>query len=212
MTNDGNGLQMLSANRIDAKTSTQPGSSKRKGQLRRAEFPLAAGDMFINPFCDTVIKTPLGEIAAGKNSLLLISVDSSLHFVRVTSFESGGKSAKLMVEGQPLAIDAGQEIVLSRETNSESLVRRADGVGRRGTTMVHLNSGITAHVSDVAIVTLLARHKCLRALANPQTPAERSIASRLLKIAAALDQVTRYRGPYTAHSLPEVSTWKRTSH
>jgi hypothetical protein len=164
------------------------------------EISLAAGQMFINSLRDTRVTTEFGLIRVKRGALVSVSVESGMLKVIACS---GPNDVTVECGQKTISLMPGEELTVSKHQPTKASC--ADGVGRRRVRSIAFGKSIDdsyATICDISIVSFIANLPHLQSLAHATSPLERKISERLLKTAAALQQVTAGRGVYTAEPSP----------
>ncbi|MBX9725549.1 MAG: hypothetical protein K2X81_29395, partial [Candidatus Obscuribacterales bacterium] len=134
------------------------------------------------------------EIQTFKGALASVRVHDGSTYVSACG-ASG--TVSIIVNGQHIMLNSGEEMVISNHKPDDSEIHPSDGLGRR-------NSHTTAYgskyvtISDFSIISMVSNHETLFAFHNSESSSERKLLDRLLKTAATVDLVLKYRGAYTA--------------
>jgi hypothetical protein len=157
-------------------------------------------DMLINPKENIAIRTAFGDIKVRKGAVT--SVSQNARGLRITAL-SGPADVVVEIGKQTLTLAPGEEVFLSEAGSAETGVRRADGVGRRGFVRHAFPNGVVAQRCEVSILSMISNAGHMQKLSRPQTKAEKAIASRLMKTAAALHMMTAGHGSFSAIAKPK---------
>ncbi len=171
--------------------------ARPKAQFAHSEqgnLHLASGELFLNATSQLKVSTDDAEVQVQKGALVSVRAEDGCTYVRVCS--SSG-TVKVNVIGKILTLNSGEELVVSNHKPDNSEIRPADGLGRRNTHTVALGNKYVT-VSDFSIVSMVSNHETLYALHNSGQNQDRQLIDRMLKTAATVDMVLRYRGAYSA--------------
>jgi hypothetical protein len=163
--------------------------------------------MFINPLRATVVRTSLGDVHIRKGALVSIALEDDA--LRVSACSGPGDVA-IKIGERTIVLAPGEEAMLSTHVPSDEEHLRADGVGRRSSHSLAIDRNLHLTTSEFSIITMLANVEHLKTLSQPTSPVEKRLGDRLLKTAAALQQLTSARGSYTAR--PNVSHHQTAPH
>lgn len=167
------------------------------------EIDLLSGEMFINPLRQTVIHCNHGDVFVRKGALVsIVAEDESMTVASC----SGPGDVVVQVAQHRILLAPGQEAKVS--SHVDGAAGRADGVGRRNAQTVALTKGLHLTTSDFSIVSMMSNVVHMQTLIHPTTSIEKRISDRLLKAAAAVQQLTSRRGAYTARPAIKRSTPK----
>src|SRR5262249_28335296 len=120
---------------------------------------VVSGELFVNPLRNTTIRFGAGsgfenaEVCATKGALLSVSVERC--GLRVAAC-SGPGDVILKAFGRSIALNPGQEVVVSNHVLTGEEHHKSDGVGRRQSRTVALSGGLYATICDVSIVSMVA--------------------------------------------------------
>jgi len=167
----------------------------------RAVVTLRSGTLFMNTLEPLEINVGAAKIFARKGSLSSISNDNGL--IRIIAC-SGPGDLTIQLGPHKIALAPGEEILLSDHKPEASEILQEDGIGRRFTTTAQLSEGIFVAKSDVSLITMLANQAHLRSLVRSNKASEKAIATRILKTAAVLGQVTNNRGSFVSRSNKQI--------
>jgi hypothetical protein len=163
----------------------------------------SGGDaVLLQPSSNATIEIEGAIIKMKKNSLVAISMQEAL---RVVNCGNLGE-VEIVIGGRVIPIHPGQEARLGASSVTTNLLQ--DGVGRRGFAKHMLPGGKHLSFSEISLTSMLTQHEYLAIIARPRTSAERNIANRFLKTAAALTMTTQHRGAFSA--LPKARSGTAT--
>jgi hypothetical protein len=160
---------------------------------------LHRGELFLHALRDTTIKTRLAIVSVKKNALLSIAVTPDA--IRVIAC-SGPMDVTITTGTRTIPLAVAEEAVISDHVLSRDECYRPDGIGRRDTDQYPLGDGLTLTISEVSLTSFLATAQHIKPLRQARTPSNKSTAFRLIKTAAALQQLTQHKGSYTARQRP----------
>jgi hypothetical protein len=118
---------------------------------------------------------------------------------------SGPGDVVIEVAGKKLSVAPGQEMIVSNRMLGMEDHLKADGVGRRSFHTYALSSNLYVSECDVSIISLLNNVEHLKQLKHPKAATEKRLSAALLKTAASVEMITRYRGAYRARCLEAPS-------
>jgi hypothetical protein len=159
-----------------------------------ARGTLQSGEFFLNPLADTTVRTRFGNVILKKDALVALSVEAA--GLRVIGCSRPG-DVRVQVGDSKIDVQPGTEVMVSERKLSADEYSRADGIGRRNFSSQQIAGGMFVSGSEVSVVSLL-KGRYAHTLAHPATAAEKRIVSRMLKTAAAIQQLTVRRGAYQA--------------
>jgi hypothetical protein len=143
---------------------------------------------------DTLVK-----VSARKGALF--ALDRDVDVVRVRSLNGCG-DVRVSVLGQTVSLAAGHELTLTMQLPVEEQIKPADGIGRRDHSTRKVYDRLHATVCDFSIVSAMSSAEPLCRMRNTSLAGERRVIERLIKAAAAVEAVTRAKGPYVAKPKP----------
>ena len=190
------GVQVLNACAPNLSgTRALPSSSQSHKNDVSYFITLQSGELFLNPLQAVTIKTPFGEIKAKKNAQLAVSFEDNI--LRVTAL-SGPNDVFFSLNDAHVILSPGEELSIANHILKDGEILKPDGVGRRNLKSFSLKNNVQLHatISEISIITMLNNSSHLKALIHSSKQREKFIATRLLKAAAAIDTVTRTKGPY----------------
>src|SRR5207253_2146332 len=120
----------------------------------------------INPERDTILRTPLAELHIKKKTLALLEREPN--GLRVTCLTG---RVDVVAGGKLIALNLGEEIVVSNHELTMDEQTKADGVGRRRFRNHALGAGLHAAICDVSLISLLRESEHLGAVRHPRNSA-----------------------------------------
>ncbi len=162
-------------------------------QERENCFNLYHGDVLINAVQKSTVNAGGCVVEIKPGSIVLVTREE--HVTRVRTLRDNTNNDVLAIcEGRKVRVASGQEVIFGED--NASIVRSIanDRVGRRRTELLGASDSIFC--SDVSIVHLMQTSEVLTRLRHSKTPEDRDIVGKVLKMAAAIQQVTTNRGPY----------------
>ena len=100
------------------------------------------------------------------------------------------------MDGQLIKFGVGQEVLVARDRVTASAVCQVDRVGRRRLIQFNSNNGMALQQSEVSIVTLFQNSDLLSRIRHSDHKTDRSITTKLIKMAACLATATGGHGAY----------------
>ena len=117
--------------------------------------------------------------------------------IAVMALHESGKNIRINIIGNEYTLHAGEMLVISKSQDGDlSSLNPVDGLAVRNVNEHKISNGSRAFVCDFSIISAMSRLGTLRSLKNSADNADRVAFNNMLKNAAALHQVTAYRGPY----------------
>ncbi len=117
--------------------------------------------------------------------------------LKVTNlYDTGASSVKVITTGGPIAIGAGEEVIIAADDKTISGTMQQDRLGRRNTKSHILPSTRCLAHSEISLVSLLENNTTVNQLARSCDPDDRNLSNRVLKMAACLMMATVKHGPY----------------
>ncbi len=153
---------------------------------------LSKGGVFLNTTESSIVKTDFVEVTARRSALVFVSA-----FDDSTTVRSCGNNGTVIVKinGKTVSLNSGEELIVSNHKPDYTEIRPSDGVGRRNSRTVIAGSKYIT-ISEFSILTMVSQHEKLFALRKSVDISERRLLARLLKTAATVDAVLKYRGSY----------------
>ena len=165
-------------------------------QFDNGRMELTKGEVFVNAIVPVKVCTESASIDATAGAMVSVKSCQGTSYIRACS---GGGTVLVQVDGRQFKLNAGEELVVSKHSQDVSEVRPADGVTRRQSQSEKLSYHFVT-LSEFAIISMLSSSNSLASLVHSNEGAQRHILSRLLKTAASVDAVTKYRGAYSRAS------------
>lgn len=158
---------------------------------------LRAGEILVAPSKGTTITAGTHKVILASGAIVHVVRDST-HLKIHNLCDSGANSVKVLSSaGRLLTVGIGQELILATEDGSYKLPPRDENIGRRKVERFVMD-GNQAMRSEVSTIALIQSSDLLRAVYTGTSPADKCIMDRIIKMAAALFQVTGKRGAYSA--------------
>jgi hypothetical protein len=155
---------------------------------------LSKGEIFVNTNAAVEIKTEAATVQTTKGALASVKSIQGCTYVRACS---GLGTVKVVVDKRIIELNPGEELVVTSHKQDESEMHPSDGLGRRFSHSMQIGQHHVT-VNDFAIITLLTNSDSLASVAHSNDAAARKLMDRMLKTAATVDLVFKYRGAYTA--------------
>jgi len=111
-------------------------------------------------------------------------------------YSSSAHGASAILDKQLIEIGAGEEILIATDRKTASAACQVDQVGRRRLVRFHSSSGEELQRSEVSIVTIFQSSDLLTRIRHSDHKTDRSIAAKLIKMAACLTTATVGHGSY----------------
>ncbi|MBX9720117.1 MAG: hypothetical protein K2X81_01880, partial [Candidatus Obscuribacterales bacterium] len=169
--------------------------AKPKAQFTHGDngvIQLRQGEIFLNTSTPISVKTEMIEMRAAKGALVGIRSIDGCTYVRVCS---GLGTVSVLIDGKSISLSSGEEMIVSNHKLDPSEIHPFDGLGRRNSHSTAFgNKHIT--ISDFSIMSMIANHDSLLAMNKSNALADRHLMNRMLKTAATVDVVLKYRGAY----------------
>ncbi len=154
---------------------------------------ITKGKIFIDTPEDIVVDSLLGQAVALKGACVAVDVQAGQMRIQALA----GPGLVFAVAGnRKIALPPGHEVVISDSKTSDVLP--TDGVGRRRLFECVVNNRLDLVFDDFSIVSFIKNASHLAAIRQPICSYDRSLQQQLLKCAAVVQQVTAYKGPYSA--------------
>jgi hypothetical protein len=162
-------------------------------EIKEGEFELKSGTLFVDSPANTVIKTKLGAVQAGKDSR--ISLEYEKGKLRVQSCSGPGK-VSVKCGDDVIALAPGKEVLITEKAIAKDEAIEDDGIGRRQLSAYQMKNKNYAIVGDFAIVSLLNSARHLRSLREPITETDSQMRHKIEKVAAVVEYTSSSRGRY----------------
>jgi hypothetical protein len=142
-------------------------------------------------------------VAAG--AMALVSMQEGTLKVR-SVYEGLHSPIRVLVDGRSVSLSAGQEVIVSRDEATLKQAMRYDNVGRRSVKSFVVDGDFKVMRADVSLVSLLQKSDLLARIATSQAGDDKTVAAKLMKMAACVMQVTSGRGAYTVADPAKVTS------
>jgi hypothetical protein len=157
------------------------------------QISLTSGEVFVDAVRSIALATDTAQIEAAKGALLSLRAIQGTTYVKACS---GLASVRVLVNSKAFELNAGEELVVTSHRPDSTELRPADGVARRSTHSVQIGNKFVT-ISDFAIMTMLVNSTSLADISRSSEASGRRVVDRLIKSAATVDMVLRYRGAYS---------------
>jgi hypothetical protein len=164
---------------------------RANGMLR-----LTRGEVFIDAHNAVELETDSVGIKLASGALASIMVFQGNTYVKACSPLG---SVSVMVNGKSFSLNPGEELLVSNSMPDQLEICPADGIGRRLSHSVSAGDRYVT-ISDFAIISMLSNSNCLATVVHSNDNSNRSLLGRVLKTAATVDTVLKYRGAYSARA------------
>jgi len=170
-------------------------AGSRISQAADGSICLEKGELLLNATNAVAIKTDLVELYARRGALAAVAQSQGR-----TCIKSCGAAGTIVVkiDGRLIALNAGEELLITDHQLDRSEIHPGDGLGRRNSVTRAYGDHYTS-ISDFAIITFMANSDLVTRLATSSTSTNKQIIARMLKAAAAVESVTKYRGAYSTN-------------
>lgn len=165
------------------------GGNAKVAKDRSGTIRLPNGEIVISASKDTVIQSGACNILIRRGAIALVSSEEKLVRVRVL-WENKAKSVRACTGKQFLNLSAGEELIVAESHAALSEGLKEDSVGRRRIKEHALPDGYVALTSEFSLVSLFQGTDLLKELIKSNDKSDRSIAKKLIKMAACITQVT----------------------
>lgn len=120
--------------------------------------------------------------------------------------DASAKSVAVMIDGKAIHVRPGEELVLGPDGFTTDDTIKGDSIGRRNVDRFTVAGKHAVIRSEFSIVGLIQQSRLLTAMYTKGSPADRAVMERVMKMAAALFQITGKRGAYSAYVPSKVET------
>lgn len=159
---------------------------------------LESGMLFLHAGTAYNIKIPDGTtVKIAKGAIAQLDCENGIVRIKALSGPAHVKLELNRKNGRRLVVlHAGQELLISDHRPTLKEVFPEDGIGRRQILALGLDQNATAILSDFSVIGMLAHQSHLSPLRHAQTAQAKNTHAHIMKLAAALDVVTKNRGPF----------------
>ena len=155
---------------------------------------LTSGEIFVNTYAPVEVRTEFAEIQASKGALASVKSIQGCTYIRSCS---GMGIVSVKVGGKSIELNPGEEVLVTNHKPDETEIHPSDGLGRRLSHSIAVGPHFIT-VSEFAIITMLSNSDSLAGGVHSNAAANKRLVDRLLKTAATVDVVLKYKGAYTA--------------
>lgn len=173
-------------------------------QSNEGSVDLSNGEIVVSAGKRTQINA--GSIGVDVGSGAIVHVTKNGDIVKVRNLcDSSGRSVSVVIGGQRLSVGIGEELLTCFDSQLIDTALKQDGLGRRKVTKFSAGGGLHLVRSELSIIGLIQKSELLYSMYKNGAPTDRAIMERVLKVAAALFQVTGKRGAYSAYEPSKAS-------
>ena len=157
------------------------------------QLELTSGELLLDFPLQGKVVTPLGTVSVVKGAIVAVGVEKGVIRVRACT---GLGSVVLHNPKTKIPLSAGSELMLfdHQPTKYEAIPK--DGIGRRNLVAHRIDNELTAVLGDFSVVSLLHNSSHLKTSRSSGIESRQHLVNRLSKTAAAIEQVTKLKGPY----------------
>jgi hypothetical protein len=186
------GLDSMAPSDESVRILAEPGALV--GHSHTGAQTLRTGAIFVEARQTCTIETELGTVHTKKGALVSVERTQGALYVRACS-RSG--DVAVITGGRRIQLHPGCELIVTNHRPSDADLKPSDGIGRRDMRTEKLHGELHATVCDFSIVTVISNSIPLSSLKLSAQSADRKLLERLVRTAAAVDMVTKVRGPYS---------------
>lgn len=158
---------------------------------------LLKGAFFLNNQSGATVKTDIGEVHSGENSLLSVAYMPGMLRVKACS---GHGDIWLKVGKSKISLESGKEVLLADHHPSAHEAAPEDGIGRRQLLDRQINRDTTAVVGDFSMVSMIHNADYMRSIKRQADKTSKHLLDKLEKTAAAINIAQANRGRYFTYS------------
>ncbi|HEY9868101.1 MAG TPA: hypothetical protein V6D08_02750 [Candidatus Obscuribacterales bacterium] len=143
------------------------------------------------------METRHGTVFAKPGSVVLVSADDKITRVLNLADKHGG-SVDFVVGKHVVPLAPGTELnILPRSARDAEALVWSDGIARRDLRITPVDSNLQLIINQVSIVDAFAKNPLLAGLRASGSPADKSLARRIVRTAAVIALTSdRFKGPY----------------
>lgn len=145
---------------------------------------------------NTEVKASGVPVHIANDTAALIKTENGV--VKISNVYSNGKPVVAEINGRNFTVEAGTELVIGPSTRAITNSMQADHVGRRHTQMEELSASLAVAKNEVSLISLMQHSDAIVNLLKSGKVEDQKMHRKLMKMAAAIMQVTASRGMYTA--------------
>ncbi len=166
--------------------------------LDETTFDLSQGEIVVSAAKRSRVNAGEHTIEASPGSIVHVTRRGAVLVVR-NLCDSASKSVKVTVAGKVVHISAGEEVVVGLNDGTVESALKGDNVGRRNVNRFVIDGKHAMIKSELSIISLIQQSNLLTTMYTKGSVADRSLMERVMKMAAALFQITGKRGAYSAY-------------
>jgi hypothetical protein len=153
---------------------------------------LVSGNILIMPEADTKVQTHAGIIDIPKGAIALV-VDTDESVTVYDLHDSQARSIKVTVNNKDFVLSPGKELLLTNDKTASFESLDPDGsIGHRNIQSKNIDENTKSYICDFSITSSLMNNPNMHSLLISSDKSERKAASKLIKNAVILADLTGY--------------------
>lgn len=160
-------------------------------------FDLSRGEVVLSASRRTSINAGLHSVDVAPGAIVHVFKDGAV--LKVRSLCDTGKATHVMVAGKAVRLSAGEELAVGTDSGSVNDSISQDKIGRREVHRFVVDNKHHLVKSELSMIGLIQKSSLLSTMYSKGSQTDRNVMERVMKMAAALFQVTGKRGAYSAY-------------
>lgn len=182
---------------------TRTAANTNLTRVNAATYDLSSGEALVSANSRVNVLGGVYAVDVAPGAVVHIVKDGNVLKVR-SLCDSVGKAICIHISGKTIKLSPGEEIAVS--TNEQFLEHslKQDHIGRRESHKFVVGDNHIVVKSELSAVSLIQKSTLLGGMYAKGSPADRSVLERVMKMTAALFQVTGKRGAYSEYEPTKV--------
>lgn len=187
-----------SSGHVTSAAYLRPAEHTLINSLAASTFDLTHGEVILSASRRSTVIAGAHTVEAAAGAIVHVTRDGALLKVR-NLCDSTGKGVNVFIAGKSVAVGVGEELVVGADEGTVNASVKGDNIGRRKVTRFLVDGKHALIKSELSIIALIQKSDLLTDMYSNGSPADKHVMQRVLKIAAALFQVTGKRGAYGSY-------------
>ncbi|MBY0550463.1 MAG: hypothetical protein K2W95_24505 [Candidatus Obscuribacterales bacterium] len=186
-----------------ASSYMRPSQHAVVSQLDDSTFELKHGEVIVSANRRSTVTSGEHTVDAAPGSIVHVTREGDVLKVR-NLCDAVGKTVRVLVAGKSMPVNVGEEVVIGFSDGAVNSAIKGDNIGRRKVSRFVVDGRHSIVKSELSVVALIQKSNLLTSMYTKGSAADRNVMERIMKMAAALFQVTGKRGAYSAYDPSKV--------
>jgi len=170
---------------------------------------LNRGSVVFAPASDTIVETPMGSIAVGANSVVLVTVNGQGTAVYDLD-DARHNSVRVTTGGSEVSLSPGRHLLLTDKLNAGFAdVNPAQMIGYRNIREHRHTANIKAFTAEFAVPHAVSVVQPVKQMFNCRNDRSRKLSSHMLKTMSIMMTLEGGRGGYQQMLKPKLTAWAK---